>query len=569
MKTRIAFLIELLFKRCPKSGRIVGVRRDTRLARVLFPLAGLLAIGWFLLRTLPEPRRASYPCQKVAAGIGAGFIAWLGTLLLTVTGLRYIRRQAGVVAAVTVGAAVVLLAHYGETLGAAGNSDLPISAGTQDFKAPEGVNKPMGTGKGLFPGRVVWARDTASTSWDGKEKSWWDDAHTDQAVVSRMFSKMLAAYTGTTNDRAAWDALIKHYNRTHGRGDFSYKPGEKIVIKINANHDKTSYEWDNEAHPNPAVVYALVSQLIDVVGVAGNDITIAEPSQLIGNPIYDKIRGNPGAQYQKVWFADRGGAKAPQRFYPEPDTNSAVCFTMLDKEKQTFSKKLKYYLPKCYTEAAYLINLSILRGHRAFGITLSSKNHFGSVYNTEMNLYKPGETGNSAKKRFPTNMMLHSFALWDYQINDKLGQPSFSPIILGHKDLGGKELVYLIDGIFTSKGNEGGMIKFKSLDDNWCSSLLISQDPVALQSVGKDILCNEPNVTAGNPSFVPDLDNFLRESALANNPPSGFKYDPEGDGTYISESLGVHEHWNNAKDRKYSRNLGTGKGIELIYIGKP
>ena len=76
-------------------------------------------------------------------------------------------------------------------------------------------------------------------------------------------------------------------------------------------------------------------------------------------------------------------------------------------------------------------------------------------------------------------------------------------------------------------------------------------------------------MTTGNPSFIPSLDNFLRESALANNPPSCFKYDPEGDGTFISESLGVHEHWNNATDRKYSRNLGTGKGIELIYLSKP
>jgi hypothetical protein len=31
-------------------------------------------------------------------------------------------------------------------------------------------------------------------------------------------------------------------------------------------------------------------------------------------------------------------------------------------------------------------------------------------------------------------------------------------------------------------------------------------------------------------------------------------------------SLGVHEHWNNAEERKYSRNLGTGEGIELVSV---
>ncbi|MBM4027972.1 MAG: hypothetical protein FJ280_21630, partial [Planctomycetes bacterium] len=58
---------------------------------------------------------------------------------------------------------------------------------------------------------------------------------------------------------------------------------------------------------------------------------------------------------------------------------------------------------------------------------------------------------------------------------------------------------------------------------------------------------------------------YLHEAAPANQPPSGTKYDPEGDGTTLA-SMGVHEHWNNPKDRQYSRNLGTGKGIELVTI---
>jgi hypothetical protein len=31
-------------------------------------------------------------------------------------------------------------------------------------------------------------------------------------------------------------------------------------------------------------------------------------------------------------------------------------------------------------------------------------------------------------------------------------------------------------------------------------------------------------------------------------------------------NLGVYEHWNNPTDRQYSRNLGTGQGIELIQL---
>jgi hypothetical protein len=31
----------------------------------------------------------------------------------------------------------------------------------------------------------------------------------------------------------------------------------------------------------------------------------------------------------------------------------------------------------------------------------------------------------------------------------------------------------------------------------------------------------------------------------------------------------VHEHWNNAIDKKYSRNLGADRGIELVVPMQP
>jgi hypothetical protein len=57
-------------------------------------------------------------------------------------------------------------------------------------------------------------------------------------------------------------------------------------------------------------------------------------------------------------------------------------------------------------------------------------------------------------------------------------------------------------------------------------------------------------------------EDYLHEAALADNPPSGAKYDPNHDGGL--KSLGVHEHWNNPIDKQYSRNLDpNGTGIEL------
>ncbi len=67
---------------------------------------------------------------------------------------------------------------------------------------------------------------------------------------------------------------------------------------------------------------------------------------------------------------------------------------------------------------------------------------------------------------------------------------------------------------------------------------------------------------------LPDManaDNYLREAALAHDPPSKTVYDPERDGIRC-RSLGVHEHWNNGTDKKYSHNLGKAHGIELFQV---
>jgi hypothetical protein len=61
--------------------------------------------------------------------------------------------------------------------------------------------------------------------------------------------------------------------------------------------------------------------------------------------------------------------------------------------------------------------------------------------------------------------------------------------------------------------------------------------------------------------------NFFTDHERKEWWPDNIVYDPEGDGTEIG-SLGVHEHWNNSEDMQYSRNLGTGEGIELIRIAQ-
>jgi len=132
--------------------------------------------------------------------------------------------------------------------------------------------------------------------------------------------------------------------------------------------------------------------------------------------------------------------------------------------------------------------------------------------------------------------------------------------LLAHKDVGEKTVLFMIDALYGADGPDATPRKWRlppfgtPTAPGWPASLFVSQDGVALESVGFDFVNAEWGVE-------PFTDNFLHEAALAHDPPSGKKYGPA--------SLGVHEHWNNAAEKKYSRNLGTGDGIELVSVFFP
>ena len=517
---------------CPKTGHPVNTRKY-RWIRLVFPLTGLVSLIWFLVRVIPKPSRATYPCQRMAAPLASGFVVWLlgivGSTLAYRRARRLLSQSRYLMAAICAGVAVTAILWSLSIT----NSN-PASAA---FIPTEPPNSPIGIAKGIHPGRVVWVRDPDATSWDGSSGSWWDDDNTDQEIVNYMVRKSIRALTGEPNDVRAWDALFRYFNQIHGFGDAGYQYSEKIAIKINMNQDAgapISRGWSQDAGmPSPHVVYSFLDQLISVVRIPGSAITVYDASRYIGDPIYDKVRSNPDPNFQSVTFL----------VAPVVAKNGRVG-ARLDMDNPVHTKAGIAYLPECVTEAKYLVNMALLRPHQFNGVTLCAKNHYGSV-------------------RFPSTMMqqgwtslpLHNYALR----GNPMGSYNCLVELNGHKHLAGKTLLYFIDGLYPAVHQFGNVIKWDSFGDDWFSSVLVSQDPVAIDSVGLDFLRNEPKCTevTGYP------DNYLHEMALADNPPSGTFYDPERDGTGLT-SMGVHEHWNNDVEKKYSRNLGTGQGIELV-----
>ena len=521
--------------KCPKTGRPLNSSRKYRWLIWVFPILGLFSLIWFFIRVIAKPSRATYPCQRFAAPFASGFVIWIAGLIGSAMAYRrarrYLYQSRYIVAGIFVIVSVMTIWLSVSITGLA-----PTEAA---FTPTEPANSPMGVAKGINPGRVVWTHEPAATSWDGQTGAWWDDDNTDQDAVDYMVSKTIRTLTAEPTDEQAWNALFRHFNQTRGLGDVGYQAPEKIAIKINMNQENSSGgNWSSTVgNPSPHVICSLLKQLIEVVGVPGSAITIYDASRYIGNPIYDKIKNDPNPDFQNITFVVKSTLARNGRIAAVGDTSNPL-----------HTRAGIAYLPRCVTEAEYLINMALLRPHSLYGVTLCAKNHFGSVH-------FPSVSGNGGWTPEP----LHNHG------GRSNGMNTYNCLVNlnGHRHLSGKTLLYMIDGLYPARNQSSNVLTWASFGDDWCSSLFASQDPVAIDSVGLDFIRYEDGMNPSITDVTGNPENYMHEAAQADNPPSGTVYDPEGDGTPMA-SLGVHEHWNNPMDKKYSRNLGTGDGIELV-----
>ena len=559
---------------CPRSGRIIERKRRYCWVRWILPVTGLVALLWFLIRVVPKPSRAAYPCQRTAVPLASGFVVWLVGLVGSVTVFKKAKRLlrdsrlawACVCLVIATVMGLVSLAHLPERLARAGE--------------PWGPHEPLGQGRGIHPGRVVWVHDPEATDWAGYDSSehWWQEGCTNLADVEKMVSQAVRGVAGCNSDKAAWDAIFRHFNAEQGRENAGYQTGEKIAIKINLTTCNAAGESVNPITYNkksnimnridnsPQITLALLRQLVNTVGVDQNDITIGDPTGLIPNFYRDMLH----PEFPNVRYLDNYGGSGRTRaeFSDVPLYWSTV----------EADRKIQDYIPISFAQADYLINFAILKGHSS-GVTLCAKNHYGSLIRTPSRYLRPelpARPGDGATLNY-YNM--------HYSLPNAGQNPAWSPGIaryralvdlMGHPELGGKTVLYLIDGLFGGYYWEAHPYKWQSwpFNGDWPSSILASQDPVAIDSVGYDFVNTEwPDVVRYGRSPAPTYDmqggaeDYLHEAALADAPPSGTFYDPghEGDVTPLN-SLGVHEHWNNPIDKQYSRNLGAPEGIELILL---
>jgi len=504
----------------------------------LLPLAGLVSLIWFLIRVIPKPSRALYPCQRLAMPLASGFVAWLIGLAGTVVALRKAGRllkQSRLPLAI---ACIAAAAVFG-TMAIINMPEPEVMAAQQPGLSP------IGQAKGIHPGRVVWVHDPEATDWDGPgEGHLWQDEHTDPAVCDRMMSSAIRSLTGESTDAEAWSALFRDHNKTRGKGDVGYKPGEKITIKVNfvgfirtmrsVNRETYALDgWRDYMNTSPQMIAALLKQLTQAAGVRQADIAIGDSLAYFANEYYDMLH----KQFPDVTYLDCQGGSGRTKMVL---SSEPIYWSCRPKNVQ------QDYVPKAYAEAEYLVNLANLKAHGGAGVTLCAKNHYGSFFRAP-----PGKGY--------YDMHPSSFSKGSGEYRNLVD-------LIGHSQLGGKTVLYLLDGLYSGvhpRDRVPRRWESAPFNGDWTNSLFASQDPVAIDSVGLDFL----QVDLPKAACMAGTDDYLHEAALADNPPSGTFYDPDhATSTVRLASLGVHEHWNNPTDKQYSRNLGRNKGIELVKV---
>jgi len=329
----------------------------------------LTSLFWFLLRTGTRPSRALYPCQQAARTnifvFGPSIIApfWLR--------LKKCKRSPLKVVGVSFLTLLLIIGALGFT-----RTKTKLVSWFWQFKGFPRETQVLASTTGS---RVVWVHDEDATNWNYDDDYFGREEYVDQNVVDNMIDQGLMALTGTSSVADAWRELIP-----------DYQSGQTIAIKINLNSnwdrvcghrcetDCDYHELRINALPQP--VNALIRGLKQI-GVAEGDIWVYEASRPITGRVMERITNlYPGVRFFDTLDcrenAGWGGSVVdfhPPGGIPKPPTQN---------------------LTNVLVDADYLINMPIMKKHVGAGVTLSFKNHFGSIQSCwELHDWVYGETG--------------------------------------------------------------------------------------------------------------------------------------------------------------------------------
>src|SRR3990172_6268003 len=413
--------------------------------KFLFPITGIIAIVWFLIRVIPKPSRAAYPCMKVAYPIASTFVLYLLGLAISAFALDRMKlhwRNSRHWAAAAFFVVAFIAGFF------AFQADQPPVFANSSYL--DSANAPIGVARGIFPGRVVWDRNPDATNENCGNSSFGDayylPKNTNMAVVNGMVGASLLNLTGTSTVRDAWETLFLSFNTTEGKGATGYQSGEKIFIKTNgvgstvvdsSNHSITNLADYTMARTSPQPVLALLRGLINDYGVPQENIAVGDPQRDIQDEYWDLWH----TEFPNVRYICHKGGQG--RTIAAKGTMPSVFFsdkgaTLRSGSWSDMSVGDPVYQDTLYEvieEADYLIYVGALKVHERAGMTIVGKLDFGShvrqnAMHMHMGLVNPDGFSPAGNK------------------NSRFGYNRYRVLVdlMGHSKLGGNAILYVVDG---------------------------------------------------------------------------------------------------------------------------
>ena len=277
--------------------------------------------------------------------------------------------------------------------------------------------------------------------------------HIDRERADRAVAEGICSISGARDLRQAWLAVLQ-----------DYQDGDRIAIKPNFNHLNHGLRY---TITSPQLINAVIKQLVEIVGVPAKNIYVYDlckkiPADIVRNSIFYSVqyveRNDQTTLVDKVKTRLFSGLASADRTAP---------ITMRERIVDEQGAPVTCYLPKVLTQAEHLINMPLLTNHEFILNSGALKNHFGTVRFSNHNSYPAALHG---------DVLVRSIT--DINRNSHIQQ---------------KTRVVIADGIFGvfDRGEGPGKSPWKTFNSAFPERILISKDPVAVDSVMASMVARE------------------------------------------------------------------------------
>lgn len=435
-------------------------------------LVGILALCWFLIRVIPKPQRAMYPCQRAAFPIASSFVIWLIGIFSSLSLFKKSRQAFKQVNWIS-GLALLFLSMGIFTL-------VMNQRGVKSFALTTLFTPPARSFESL-PYTLIQAHSIVSV------------VKSDKADVRDLSAQDI-------------DALVREAISLAGGLDHLIEDGNSVVLKPNLLTFRT-LPYDNQQSFNigpgsNGIVtdYRVIQSMVNVIREINPSgrITLIEGSAVGSTRSNFSIVGwNRITGLDEVIFLDE--------LCDWQDKNSpALKKVNLPPGKALYSRPSEpntYYLSRVYYEADVLISLPCLKNHSATGITGAVKNVGIGATPPPIYGWGPQDPSVPNERWNPDNGVDHGTetnraSLHNWIHDWFLARPVDFALMDG------------LQGIEMGPGGHYGSLA--SCQENM-RLILASHDPVALDAI-------ESLIMGHNPAKVPHLASLYRDGAGTIDP---------------------------------------------------